>query len=145
VRSTLSPKLDVAGEPIERSLVEPLASSTERKDPLAETMLSLGAMKGSPQRSIQIAGRRYEMSSAEYEGYKEFVQQARWRVLTPVAQSPQFKELARSNPLAAKDYLETNWDKIGRAARDAYLLKHPELVRKIVNQRTQAGGSLYAE
>jgi hypothetical protein len=62
-----------------------------------------------------------------------------------VVNSPQFQQLMQSNPDAAKKYIETHWDKIGDKARDAYLIKHPELVRKIVSQRTQAGGSLYAE
>ena len=142
-REALPEKLDIAGQPIEQPMAEPFAPSEARRDPLAEAMLAVGALKGSPARDLQIGGRRYEMTAEEYAAYKAFVQRIRWAQLTPIAASPQFQQLMRAQPLQAKDLIEDRWDKIGRAARDAWLIQHPELVRKILSQRDQAGGSRY--
>lgn len=124
----------MAGEPIERGLVEPVSPSASRDDPLAETMIRLGVAKGSPGRTIQLSGRRYEFTGEEYEAFKAFTQQARWRMLTPVVNSPQFQQAARVNPDAARDYLERGYDEIGRKARDAWLIQHPEVVGKVFAQ-----------
>lgn len=144
LRDELPKKLDVAGRPIEASVVEPLAATPARRDPLAETMLRLGAFKGAPARTLQVGGGRYEMSGTEFEAYQSALQQARWKVLTPMVNSPQFQALAREQPLAAKDRLEDAWEKVGRAARDQYLLAHPELLRKALTQRPIPTPSQYA-
>lgn len=143
LRQELPRKLDVAGQPIEASAVEPLAATRARSDPLAETMLRLGAFRGAPSRTLQLGGARYEMSGAEYEAYQSALQQARWAALTPMVNSPQFQALAREKPLAAKDYLEDQWDKIGRAARDQHLVTHPEMVRKAFAARRTPAPSQY--
>jgi hypothetical protein len=143
MREDLAPKLDIAGQPIERSLVEPLAATTQIDDPLAETMLRLGAFRGPPQRNIQIHGKSYEMTSEEYEQFKGYVQQARWNVLTPMVNSPEFRSLG-DTPLA-RDKLDNVWDKVGRKARDTFLIKHPEIIRKVAQQSVSSGGSQYIQ
>ncbi len=145
LREDLPAKLDIAGQPIERSVFEPAASSEQVNDPLAETMLRLDVTKGSPSRLLTISGRRYEMDSSEYEDYKAFMQQARWNVLTPIVSSPGFANAERVSPLQTKDELERLWSKIGSDARDTWLLKHPEVIRKLARQTIRSGGSQYIQ
>lgn len=142
---SLPRRLDVAGEPIEGSGFEPSASSAPRNDPLAEALLRLDSSKGAPQRSISLGGKTYELTGQEYEDYKGFVQQARWRILTPIVSSPQFKQLAKTNPMIARDKLESLYDKIGSQARDVWLLRNREVVRKIASQRQVIEGSQYLQ
>ena len=142
---SLPRRLDVAGEPIPGSGFEPSASRAPRNDPLAEMLLSLDSSKGAPGRVITLQGKRYELSGEEYEDYKGFVQQARWRILTPIVSSPQFKQVAKANPNLARDKLESLYDKIGSQARDVWLLRNREVVRKIASQRQTIEGSQYLQ
>jgi hypothetical protein len=144
IRESLPAKLDVSGQPINRSLVEPLAATPAVDDPLAEAMLRLGASKGAPSRTFTIKGRTYELTPEEYEGYKGFVQQSRWKVLTPIVNSPQFKAVEEQNAFKAKDGLENLYDKVGRQARDVWLIQHPEIIKKMATQSVpQPAGSAY--
>jgi hypothetical protein len=144
IRESLPAKLDVSGQPINRSLVEPLAATPAVDDPLAEAMLRLGASKGAPSRTFTIKGRTYELTPEEYEGYKGFVQQSRWKVLTPIVNSPQFRAVEEQNAFKAKDGLENLYDKVGRQARDVWLIQHPEIIKKMATQSVpQPAGSAY--
>ena len=145
MREDLPAKLDLSGQPIQNSVVEPFASATAKNDPLAETMLQLDAAKGAPSRTLTIQGHRYEMTGDEYESYMGFAQQARWNVLTPIVSSPGFKQLASADSLKARDAFEQLWDKVGSQARDVWLLKHPEVVRKISQQAISQNSSTYVQ
>jgi len=145
-RQGLPKKLDIAGEPIERSAFEPSASSTERDDPLAQAMLSLGVFKDVPQRKLTIDGRELELSGKEYESYKGYVQRERWQQLTPMVTSPELQRLMRDDPQYAARTLEGIYQRIGTAAKWQWLDENRGLREKILTTpRTPRAPSNYAE
>lgn len=123
----LARRLDIAGDPIERDTGmpgNPLQQSKPREDILADTMLKLGVTKNSPSRSMVVNGKSFELAEKDYENYKAFVQKTRWSTLTPLVSSPQFRQLASSNPQGAQMVLDKQYDDIGRQARMMWLFQN---------------------
>jgi hypothetical protein len=141
VRESLPAKLDIAGQPIRGSKFEPFSSSAPVDDPLAEAMLRLGVKRGAPARDITVEKRKYEFTPEEYESYKGFMQQARWNVLTPYVNSPQFQRAMEVNSSAAGDQLGKVYDKIGTEAKEVWLIQHPEVIRKISQQSVKSSSA----
>lgn len=131
LRQQLPAKLDIAGQPIERSIFEPAASTPERDDPLAQTMLSLGVFKRPPGRKINLRGRSLELSSAQYASLAEFVQKTRWEKLTPIVQSEGFGRMAAADPLRAQRVLGNAYDRVGDAARLMWLQQNPTILDEL--------------
>jgi len=131
VRRELPAKRDIAGERIERSVVEPLAATRERRDPVAEAMLELGVSKGKPGRKVTQNGRTLDLDGHEYESMVAYVQRARWKVLTPRVQSEAFQSLKRRDSMAAARQLERIYTRVGDNARQRWLRDHPEVLAKL--------------
>ena len=124
----LAKRLDLAGEPIQRDTGvpgNPFATSTPRQDPLAAAMIQLGVRKNAPGKSLSVRGMNYRLEGEAYTSYKGYVQKARYQLLTPLVNSPQFKQLMAQNPMAAQALLEKQWDDVGRQARLSWLYKNP--------------------
>lgn len=148
VRENLAKKLDIAGEPIEQSwdaLGNPLQHSAQKSDALADAMLRLDVMKGKPSRKLTLSGRAAELEPAEYEDYAAFVQQSRWRVLTPIVSSPQFQLLSRTDADSAAKLLDQHYDRIGEEAKSLWLFRHPNVVGRMMAPRAPRSGSQYAD
>jgi hypothetical protein len=127
----LAKRLDLAGEPIQRDSGapgNPFQVSAPREDALARAMLELGVQKNAVSRRLAVGGQSYELEGADYESYKGYVQKARWNVLTPVVNSPQFRALKAQNPLAAQALLERQYDEVGRQARMAWIMRNPQVL-----------------
>lgn len=131
LRQSLPARLDIAGEPLRRRVVEPLAATTERDDPLAQTMLSLGVFKRPPERTISLRGRTLELSSAQYASLAEFVQRLRWEKLTPIVQSEGFGRMAAADPLRAQVVLGRAYDRVGEAAKLMWLQQNPSILNAL--------------
>jgi hypothetical protein len=132
LRETLPVKLDISGEPIERSLVEPLATSAERDDKLAKAMLQLGVFRGKPGRTVSLGGRTITLTGEEYQSLVESVQTARWERLTPLVTSKRFQELMKSDSWRAAMVLEKLYDQIGTAERTRWIIKHREIRQRLM-------------
>jgi hypothetical protein len=146
-RQQLRPILDIAGEPIKQTS-SPIPGdfrriSEEQSDPLAETMLRLGLFRGKPGRTVQ----RVKLADDEYSDYASFLQQTRWRLLTPYIQSPQFQELAAKHPEEARALLDKLWTKIGNEARMRWLYQNPDVLVRAYQEksRPRAIGSDYLQ
>lgn len=124
----LAQRMDFAGDPIKRDTGvpgNPFATSTPQADPLAAAMVELGVRKNAPGPNITVQGTRYRLDGELYSSYKSYVQKARYQVLAPLVNSPQFQQMKAQNPLAAQAYLEKMWDKIGTDARMQWLFRNP--------------------
>jgi hypothetical protein len=84
-----------------------------------------------PGRKITVNKRTYTLTSAEYQSYARFVQQNRWKRLEPMVTGKRFKALMRTNSLRAAELLDREWQRIGYAARNEWLRRHPEVKRAI--------------
>jgi hypothetical protein len=144
-REALAKRIDIGGDPImqTQTIGVPTAVSQQRSDPLAETMLRLGISHRPPQRRIQ----NVELNDQEYESYATAIGQARWQVLTPLAQSPQFRAVMASNPELARAILDRQWNQVTEAARTRWLYQHPEVITKLMTERgrPRAIGSNYIQ
>jgi hypothetical protein len=137
MREDLAKRLDISGQPQENNgtgFGSPFQATQERSDPLASAMLELGVFKGKPSRNFSIQKRAVELTDEEYEPYASFVQKARWSQLSPMVNSPQFRQLMKQNPIQAQDLLKRNYDRIGDDARMAYLYRNPQLISRILNK-----------
>jgi hypothetical protein len=145
VRESLPAKLDVAGQPIERSLVEPLAASRERDDPLAEAMLELQVFKGAPQRKVRLLKRDIELDGREYEAMKGYVQRDVWETLTPVVESGRFQALMRSDRERAGDELEMRYQRRASLARARWLRENGYIEKARAPPPNTREPSMYSE
>jgi hypothetical protein len=125
-REKLARRIDLGGNPMASSAIigDPFPASPQKSDPLAETMLRLGLDKSKPGRTI----RDTELSSQDYESLSTFMGQARWKILTPLIQSPQFQAAMQQNPEAARALLNRQFETIGDEARTLWLYKHPQVL-----------------
>lgn len=130
-RQQLAVRHDVAGEAIRQPTWGAFSVVEAKSDPLADTMLHLGLFSRAPGRKLTIRGRSYELTSDEYQDYASFVQQQRWARLSPLVQTPGFQSLMRANPAQASYQLDRQWDKIGEAARQNWLMRNPSVLMKI--------------
>jgi hypothetical protein len=131
LRETLPAKLDVAGQPIDRAVFEPAASTPERRDPLAEAMLSLGVFKRGPGRTITLKGRQVELTGAQYQSLKAAMQQTRWEKLTPYVQGAEFQRLVAADPAHAQQALGTAYEKVGDVAKRLWLRDHEDVLEQL--------------
>jgi hypothetical protein len=131
LRQSLPAKLDVAGQPIDRAIFEPAASTPERDDPLAEAMLSLGVFKRGPGRTITLQGRTRELSGDEYQSLKAAMQQTRWEKLTPYVQGAEFQRLVAADPAHAQQALGTAYEKVGDVAKRLWLRDHEDVLEQL--------------
>lgn len=139
-REELAQKIGISGQPIPNDAATlagvPMpwrASPSRPVDPVADAMLRLGVMKDRPSRKF----RGVELTPEEYGDWVKMLQQQRWRVLTPIVQSPQFNALP---PLMQANQLEKVWDRLGSNDYNqaVFLMQHPELLDRIRKARKRA-------
>ncbi len=148
LRQTLTKKLDIAGDPIPQVgdfPGNPFPGQAQNQDRLADAMLRLSVNKGKPAKSITYLTRTVNLTPEEYQDYASQVQQARWKVLTPMVSSPQFQQAMRQAPDLAAKLLGDQWDSIGDAMKTRYLYTHQEVIRRLAEPKAPRSGSPYAQ
>lgn len=147
LREQLQKKLDIAGEPIPQEGDLPgnaFPGQARKDDKLADAMLRLSLNKGKPNQSIEWASRSVKLTPEEYADYAAQVQQARWKVLTPIVSSPQFQAAISSSPDLAAKLLGDQWDSIGTAVKTKWLYQNVAVLRRLAEPKAPRSGSPYA-
>lgn len=148
LRQGLAKKLDIAGEPIPQSgdmPGNPFPNQQQKPDALADVMLRLSLDKGKPSKRLEYLGRSVDLTTDELSDYQGSVQQARWRALTPLVSSPQFKAAIEQQPDLAAQLLTKQWDAIGQVMKTRWLYQHPEVISRLVAPKAPRAGSPYAD
>lgn len=146
LRQTLPMRHDLSGAPMETTNVGfflPLSAREVKNDPLAVAMLKLGLGKDVPDRRI----RGVELTSVEYQDLVNKMGKARWDELSPLVSTPYFQEIMQSDPEAAREELDAEWNKIGNEIRQDWLDEHPDIGTEAdeIKDRPRAIGTRYLD